>query len=130
MRNWVEAGGTNLRPQMIVALGWLRVQVSKFSNERYPSQLVLQSNADRKAYSGGMAEDNRSFSPPFKAPFSVVAAVFVLTFIVWIFFYLMKMPLHAQGTTVVAATMFGLVSMVKWVWLRTRTHRRGGEGQK
>jgi hypothetical protein len=75
-----------------------------------------------------MAEDNQGLSMFSKAPFSVVAAVFVFTFAVWIFFYLMKMPLHAQGTTVVAAFMFGLISLVKWVWLRT--HRRSGEGQK
>jgi len=71
-----------------------------------------------------MAEDNQGFSMPSKAPFSVVAAVFVLTFIIWIFFYLIKMPLHAQGTTVVAAVMFGLVSLAKWIW--QRSHRRGG----
>jgi hypothetical protein len=71
-----------------------------------------------------MAEDKQGFSLPYRAPFSVVAAVFALTFIVWIFFDRMEMPLHAQGTTVVAAVMLGLVSAVKWLWLRS--HRAGG----
>ena len=85
---------------------------------------ALPTNVLRKAYSGGMAEDNQGFSLPFKAPFSVVAAVFALTLIVWVFFDLMEMPLHAQGTTVVAAVMFALVSLVKWIWQRSQ--RRGG----
>jgi hypothetical protein len=72
-----------------------------------------------------MADDKPGFSLPYKVPFSVVAAVFALTLIVWIFFDQMEMPLHAQGTTLVAGAMFGLVSAVKWLW--PRIHRGGSE---
>ncbi len=80
-------------------------------------------NPSGRAYSSAMDDDKPGFSLPYKVPFSVVAAVFALTFIVWIFFDQMEMPLHAQGTTVVAAVTFGLVSAVKWLW--PRIHRGG-----
>jgi hypothetical protein len=60
---------------------------------------------------------------PFKFPLGVTIAVFLLTFIVWIFFYVMDMRLDAQATVLVAVAILALVSAVRWLWLRAHAKR-------
>jgi hypothetical protein len=71
-----------------------------------------------------MADENQSFLMPVKLSRGAVIAVFLLTFIVWIFFYVMDMQLDAKSTTLVAVVMLALVIAARWLWSRVR--QRGG----
>jgi RsiW-degrading membrane proteinase PrsW (M82 family) len=65
-----------------------------------------------------MSEENSSPSLVSKLPVGAVIAVFLLTFSVWLFFYLLDMPLHAPATTLVAAFMIGIVIAARSLWSR------------
>ena len=69
-----------------------------------------------------MADENQSFLTPVKLSRGAVIAVFLLTFIVWIFFYAMDMQLNAKSTTLVAVVMLALVIVARWLWSRARPH--------
>jgi membrane protein DedA with SNARE-associated domain len=71
-----------------------------------------------------MADENQSVLMPVKLSRGAVIAVFLLTFIVWIFFYVMDMQLDAKSTTLVAVVMLALVIAARWLWSRVR--QRGG----
>jgi protein-S-isoprenylcysteine O-methyltransferase Ste14 len=60
---------------------------------------------------------------PLKPPLTVTIAVFLLTFIVWIFFYVMDMRLNPPATVLVAAVMLALVGAVRWLWSRAHAKR-------
>jgi hypothetical protein len=70
-----------------------------------------------------MADESEKDSMPVKLPLGVTIGVFVLTFIVWIFFYVMDMRLNAPTTVLVAVVMLALVSAVRWLWLRAHAKR-------
>lgn len=67
-----------------------------------------------------MADDKANFPGPFRVSMGVAIAVFVLTFLVWIFFYLTDMPLRSGNTAFVALLVLAVVSGGKWLLARTR----------
>jgi hypothetical protein len=62
-----------------------------------------------------VADENQSFLTPVKLSRGGVIAVFLLTFIVWIFF-------DAKSTTLVAVVMLAVVIAARWLWSRARPH--------
>ena len=60
-------------------------------------------------------------SGPFKVSLGVGISVLLLTFAVWIFFYVEQMPLDSGSTTVVALGAVLSVLAVRWLWSRRRS---------
>ncbi|MDQ2776381.1 MAG: hypothetical protein M3Y57_15920 [Acidobacteriota bacterium] len=69
-----------------------------------------------------MADENANFPGPFRVSLGVAIAVFALTFIVWIFFFMLDMQLRTESTAFVALLMLAVVSAGKWLLARARDH--------
>ncbi len=71
--------------------------------------------------------DEAKKTKPSRKPKIVAAAAVVLTFLVWLFFYLMypDVPLSKTATGVVLVVMFGLVQIVLWIIESVVLKKRG-----